>query len=114
MAGPEKIRVLIVDDIQETRENIRRMLQFDPSIEIIGEARTGREAIDLSHQLQPEVVVMDINMPDMDGLAATEAIRKRLPYIQIIILSVQYESSYMRRAMLAGARDFLSKPPMID
>ena len=114
MAGPDKIRVLIVDDIQETRENIRRMLQFDPSIEIIGEARTGREAIDLSHQLQPEVVVMDINMPDMDGLAATEAIRKRLPYIQIIILSVQYESSYMRRAMLAGARDFLSKPPMID
>jgi len=114
MAGPEKIRVLIVDDIQETRENIRRMLQFDPSIEIIGEARTGREAIDLSHQLQPEVVVMDINMPDMDGLAATEAIRKRLPYIQVIILSVQYESSYMRRAMLAGARDFLSKPPMID
>ncbi len=114
MAEPEKIRVLIVDDIQETRENIRRMLQFDPSIEIIGEARTGREAIDLSHQLQPEVVVMDINMPDMDGLAATEAIRKRLPYIQIIILSVQYESSYMRRAMLAGARDFLSKPPMID
>jgi pilus assembly protein CpaE len=114
MAGPDKIRVLIVDDIQETRENIRRMLQFDPSIEIIGEARTGREAIDQSHQLQPEVVIMDINMPDMDGLVATEAIRKRLPYIQIIILSVQYDSSYMRRAMLAGARDFLSKPPMID
>lgn len=114
MAEPDKIRVLVVDDIQETRENIRRMLQFDPTIEIIGEARTGKEAIDLSHHLQPDVVVMDINMPDMDGLAATEAIRRRLPYIQIIILSVQYESSYMRRAMLAGARDFLSKPPMID
>jgi len=114
MADPEKIRVLIVDDIQETRENIRRMLQFDASIEIIGEARTGREAIDQSHSLLPDVVIMDINMPDMDGLVATEAIRKRLPYIQIIILSVQYDSSYMRRAMLAGARDFLSKPPMID
>jgi len=114
MADPEKIRVLIVDDIQETRENIRRMLQFDPSIDIIGEARTGREAIDQSHSLLPDVVIMDINMPDMDGLVATEAIRKRLPYIQIIILSVQYDSSYMRRAMLAGARDFLSKPPMID
>lgn len=114
MAGPEKIRVLIVDDIQETRENIRRMLQFDSSIEIIAEARTGKEAIELSHQKQPDVVVMDINMPDMDGLVATEAIRRRLPYIQIIILSVQNDSGYMRRAMLAGARDFLSKPPMID
>lgn len=114
MAGPEKIRVLIVDDIQETRENIRRMLQFDPTIEIIAEARTGKEAIDLTHQKLPDVVVMDINMPDMDGLVATEAIRRRLPYIQIIILSVQNDISYMRRAMLAGARDFLSKPPMID
>ena len=114
MADPQKIRVLIVDDIQETRENIRRMMQFDPLIEIIGEARTGREAIDISHQKQPDVVVMDINMPDMDGLVATEAIRRKLPFIQIIILSVQNDSSYMRRAMLAGARDFLSKPPMID
>ena len=114
MAKPDKIRVLIVDDIQETRENIRRMLQFDPTIEIIGEARTGREAIDIAHQQTPDVIIMDINMPDMDGLVATEAIRRRLPYIQIIILSVQNDSSYMRRAMLAGARDFLSKPPMID
>lgn len=114
MADPQKIRVLIVDDIQETRENIRRMMQFDPLIEIIGDARTGREAIDIAYQKQPDVVVMDINMPDMDGLVATEAIRRKLPYIQIIILSVQNDVGYMRRAMLAGARDFLSKPPMID
>ena len=114
MVDPQKIRVLIVDDIQETRENIRRMMQFDPLIEIIGDARTGREAIDIAHQKQPDVVVMDINMPDMDGLVATEAIRRKLPYIQIIILSVQNDAGYMRRAMLAGARDFLSKPPMID
>jgi pilus assembly protein CpaE len=114
MASPEKIRVIIVDDIQETRENIRRMLQFDPIIDIIGEARTGREAIEQAHQKQPDVVIMDINMPDMDGLVATEAIRKRFPYIQVIILSVQSDPSYMRRAMLAGARDFLAKPPMID
>lgn len=114
MAKPDIIRVLIVDDIQETRENIRRMLQFDPTIDIIGEARTGREAIDIAYQQKPDVIIMDINMPDMDGLVATEAIRRRLPYIQIIILSVQNDPSYMRRAMLAGARDFLTKPPMID
>jgi pilus assembly protein CpaE len=114
MAIPDKIRVLIVDDITETRENIRRMLQFDPNIEIIAEARTGKEAIDLASQKLPDVIVMDINMPDMDGLVATETIRKKHPHIQIIILSVQYESGYMRRAMLAGARDFLTKPPLID
>ncbi len=114
MAKPDNIRVLIVDDIQETRENIRRMLQFDSVIDIIGEARTGREAIDIAYQQKPDVIIMDINMPDMDGLVATEAIRRKIPYIQIIILSVQNDPSYMRRAMLAGARDFLSKPPMID
>ncbi len=114
MANPEKIRVVIVDDITETRENIRRMLQFDPKIEIIGEARTGTEAITLASQKSPDVMVMDINMPDMDGLVATENIRRKHPHIQIIILSVQYDSGYMRRAMLAGARDFLSKPPLID
>ncbi|HSM24345.1 MAG TPA: response regulator [Anaerolineaceae bacterium] len=114
MAVPDKIRVLIVDDITETRENIRRMLQFDQNLEIIGEARTGKEAIEMATQKLPEVIVMDINMPDMDGLVATETIRKKHPHIQIIILSVQYESGYMRRAMLAGARDFLTKPPLID
>ena len=114
MSVQEKIRVLIVDDITETRENIRRMLQFDTSIEVVGMARTGREAIQLSQQAKPDVIVMDINMPDMDGITATQEIKKKAPYIQVIILSVQSDPSYMRKAMLAGARDFLTKPPMID
>lgn len=114
MSVQEKIRVLIVDDIAETRENIRRMLQFDNSIEVVGMARTGREAIQLSQQAKPDVIVMDINMPDMDGITATQEIKKKAPYIQVIILSVQSDPSYMRKAMLAGARDFLTKPPMID
>ena len=114
MEQSEKIRVLIVDDIQETRENIRRMLQFEPRVEIIGGAKNGAEAIALATEDKPDVVIMDINMPDMDGITATEAIRKKVPFVQIVILSVQADPSYMRRAMLAGARDFLAKPPMID
>lgn len=114
MSLQEKIRVLIVDDIAETRENIRRMLQFDSNVEVAGMARTGKEAIQLSQQVKPDVVVMDINMPDMDGITATQEIKKKAAYIQVVILSVQSDSSYMRRAMLAGARDFLTKPPSID
>jgi len=112
MASSATIRVLIVDDIQETRENIRRMLQFESRVEVVGSAQNGSEAISMSIELKPDVVIMDINMPDMDGISATEAIRKKVPYAQIIILSVQADPSYMRRAMLAGARDFLTKPPM--
>ncbi|HEX2981087.1 MAG TPA: response regulator [Anaerolineaceae bacterium] len=114
MAGAEKFRVLIVDDIAETRENIRKLLQFEGDVEVVGVARTGREAIDLVQESKPDVVLMDINMPDMDGISATEAIRRKTPYTQIVILSVQGDPNYMRRAMLAGARDFLTKPPIID
>jgi pilus assembly protein CpaE len=110
----EKIRVVIVDDIAETRENIRKLLQFEPDVEVVGVARTGREAIDISKDVKPDVLLMDINMPDMDGIAATEIIRKVVPFAQIVILSIQNDPSYMRRAMLAGARDFLTKPPTID
>jgi pilus assembly protein CpaE len=110
----EKVFVAVVDDTDESREMILRMLQFDSSIEVVGTAKTGLEAIDLAQKLKPDVIVMDINMPDMDGITATENIRKKVPYIQIVILSVQSDPNYMRRAMLAGARDFLTKPPLID
>jgi pilus assembly protein CpaE len=63
MGSGEKIRVLIVDDIAETRENIRKLLQFEPDVEVVGAARSGREAIDLSKEIRPDVVLMDINMP---------------------------------------------------
>lgn len=114
MPAQEKIRVLIVDDIADTRENLRRLLQFDLAVEVVGAALSGREAIEQTAQLKPDVVIMDINMPDMDGIAATDAIRKKVPFTQVIILSVQNDPSYMRRAMLAGARDYLAKPPSID
>lgn len=114
MASEEKIHVLIVDDVAETRENIRKLLQFDAQIEVVGASRSGREGIELAIETQPDVVLMDINMPDMDGITATENIRKKVPHTQIVILSVQGDSNYMRRAMLAGARDFLTKPIDVD
>ncbi|MBM3144526.1 MAG: MinD/ParA family protein [Chloroflexi bacterium] len=114
MADGDTIRVIIVDDVRETRENIRKLLRFENDIEVAGVAATGREGIQLARDVSPDVVLMDINMPDMDGIAATENILKELPYIQIVILSVQGDPNYMRRAMLAGARDFLTKPPMVD
>lgn len=114
MAPEDKIRVLIVDDVAETRENIRKLLQFDAQVEVVGASRNGLEGVELAIETQPDVVLMDINMPDMDGISATEAIRKKVPHTQIVILSVQGDSNYMRRAMLAGARDFLTKPIDVD
>ena len=114
MPTGEKIRVMIVDDVSETRENVRKLLQFESDVDVVGAARTGKEAIQLAQDLNPDVVLMDINMPDMDGISATEAIRAKQPAVQVVILSVQGDQNYMRRAMLAGARDFLTKPPLGD
>lgn len=114
MAPGQKIRVLIVDDVADTRENVRKLLQFEPDVEVVGVAKSGKEGIQLSLEYDPDVVLMDINMPDIDGISATETIIRERAYIQVVILSVQGDPNYMRRAMLAGARDFLTKPPMAD
>jgi len=114
MAAGQKVRVIIVDDIAETRENVRKLLQFEADIDVIGAAKSGRDGIEFSKEQDPDVILMDINMPDMDGIAATEEILRNQPHVQVIILSVQGDQNYMRRAMLAGARDFLTKPPMAD
>src|SRR5947209_19700689 len=115
-AGPQGdskkavIKVLIVDDIPETRENLKKLLAFEADIEVVGTASTGREGLEMAQELLPEIILMDINMPDMDGIAATEAISKAVPSTSVVMMSVQSEADYLRRAMLAGARDFLTKP----
>jgi pilus assembly protein CpaE len=106
----DKINVLIVDDIPETRENVRKLLQFEPDVKVIGHAGTGEEAISMAKEMRPDVVLMDINMPDADGIMASQTITTTVPEAQVIIMSVQSEADYIRRAMLAGARDFLMKP----
>lgn len=108
--GSDKIRILIVDDIPETRENVRKLLAFEADMEVVGVAGTGREAIQLARELQPGIIMMDINMPDIDGITAVETISRDVPVAQVIMMSVQSEADYLRRSMLAGARDFLTKP----
>lgn len=105
-----KIGVLIVDDISDTRENLSKLLMFERDIEVIGTAASGPEALEASRKLNPDVVLMDINMPEMDGIKAAELLSSEMPGIGIIMMSVQGEQDYLRRAMLAGAREFLIKP----
>ncbi len=105
-----KIRVLIVDDIPETRENLRKLLFFESDIEVVGAATNGEEGISMAGELKPDIVLMDINMPGIDGITASEAITQQVPLTQIVMMSVQGEADYLRRSMLAGAREFLIKP----
>jgi pilus assembly protein CpaE len=106
----EIIRILLVDDKVELRQNIRRLLSFEDAIEIVGEASNGQEAIEAARKTRPDLILMDINMPVMDGIQSTEFISLEMPEITIIMMSVQGEQEYIRKAMKAGARDFLVKP----
>lgn len=106
----DQIRVLIVDDIPETRDHLSKLLGFEGDIDVVGAAASGREAIELAGKLSPDVVLMDINMPDMDGIAATERLASEVPTAAVVMMSVQGEADYLRRSMLAGAREFLVKP----
>ena len=110
----EKIRILIVDDIDETRDNLAKLIGFEIDMEIVGSASSGQQAIDLANRERPHVILMDINMPDMDGITATEIIANTVPESPIIMMSVQGEQDYLRRSMLAGAREFLTKPFSAD
>jgi len=110
----EQIRILIVDDIDETRENLAKLIGFETDMQIVGSASSGQQAIDLAKRERPHVILMDINMPDMDGITATEIIANTVPESPIIMMSVQGEQDYLRRSMLAGAREFLTKPFSAD
>jgi pilus assembly protein CpaE len=106
----DQIRVLIVDDIPETRDHLSKLLGFESDIDVVGSAASGSEALEIATQLLPDVVLMDINMPDMDGITATEQLSSRVPTAAVVMMSVQGEADYLRRSMLAGAREFLVKP----
>jgi len=108
------IKLLIVDDIPETRDHLSRLLGLEREIDVAGTAGSGEEAIQVAMDMRPDVIVMDINMPGMDGIAAAEIISQRLPNSPIIMMSVHGEAEHLKRAMLAGAREFLVKPFSAD
>src|SRR5438105_8419094 len=110
----DKIRILIVDDIADTRDNLAKLIGFEPDMEVAGTADGGQAAVNLAKKERPHVILMDINMPDMDGITATEIIANTVPESPIIMMSVQGEQDYLGRSMLACAREFLVKPFSAD
>lgn len=114
MIEKKAISILLVDDIPETRENVKKLLSFERDFKVVGVAGTGREGLALAKELLPDIVVMDINMPDMDGLQVAAQIVNSAPHTGIIMLSAQDDHQNMRRAMMAGAKAFLTKPSSPD
>ena len=103
------IKVLLVDDHQIVRRGFRRILEDDPGIRVVGEAGNGMEAIALAEEQTPDVVVMDLAMPELDGIQATREIRRRLPKTSVLVLSMHADENYVRNAFDAGARGDLLK-----
>ncbi|MDD2620719.1 MAG: response regulator [Syntrophomonadaceae bacterium] len=106
----KNIKVLLADDNENMRASIRKLLELDKSIDIVAEAATGREVIQQIEVMEPEVVIMDISMPEMDGLEATHYISQYYPQVFVIIISVYDEIQNFKKAMMAGAKEYLVKP----
>ena len=98
------IKVMIVDDVKETRDNVRRLLALEDEIVVVGEAKDGEEAVQKVSKIKPDIILMDINMPVLDGLAATEQISVKFPNTSVIMMTVQGELEYIKHAMTVGAR----------
>ena len=103
------IRVLVVDDHSVMAEGLRYLIEAQESLSVVGSAADGREALRKVKELQPEVVVMDISMPELNGIEATELIRKRSPHTQVVILSMYSNQEYVCRALRAGAHGYIPK-----
>ncbi len=106
---PDKISVLLVDDHSLVRRGFRRILEDEPDIEVTGEAGDGAEAVRLAKELQPNVVVMDCAMPNMNGLQATRRILEQQPQTLVLMLSMHPEETLVRQALDAGARGYVLK-----
>jgi pilus assembly protein CpaE len=93
------LRLMLADDSAETREYLRKLLSFEADIELVGMAKNGQEAVALARETQPDVILMDINMPVMDGLEAVKIICSEMPAARVVMMSVQQDRPYLRRAI---------------
>jgi DNA-binding NarL/FixJ family response regulator len=105
----KRITVLLADDHMIVREGFRKLLEIEADLVVVGEARTGRQTVEMARKLLPEVVVMDISMPLLNGLEATRQIRKTVPTSKVIILSAHIDDAYVEQAIASGASGFLFK-----
>jgi two-component system, NarL family, response regulator NreC len=105
----KKLRILLADDHIVMRTGLRALLERQPNLEVVGESENGRETVALAASLQPDVVVMDVGMPVLNGIEATQTIVTQCPTIAVVILSMHADESYVMRALKAGARGYLLK-----
>jgi two-component system response regulator DegU len=112
--GEQSIRVVVADDHDLFREGLRQLLETIPSVQIVGEASDGQEAIRLVADVSPDVILMDINMPRVDGLRATEYIVKHYPETNVIVLTMYQDDEYAIHAIRAGAKSYLLKNSRSD
>ena len=106
----KKIKVMLADDNEKMRASVKKLLELDHSIDVVAEASNGREVIEKIPAMEPEVVIMDINMPQMDGIEATRYISLHDEHVAVIIISVNDETGSFNKAMMAGAKGYLVKP----
>ncbi len=106
----KKIKVVIADDMEETRKSLNVMLSFADDLEVVGEASDGEEALKLVKELKPDVVLVDINMPNIDGISVSKKLVQENPNIGIVVISIQGDEEYERALKEIGVDGFLVKP----
>src|SRR5262245_50418804 len=111
---PAKTRVLIVDDIATTRENLAKLLFFEKRVTVVGLAASGQEAIAQASELQPDVVLLDLTLPDIDGLEVVETIANRVPPTRFILLTTEGAAHYLSSPLAPTVRAILVKPIATD
>ncbi len=109
-----KLRVLLADDHMIVREGLKALINAQPDMQVVGEAENGREALKCAIELSPDVVVMDISMPEMNGVEATERLRKECPQIKIIALTIYEDTGYLRQLLKAGASGYVIKRAVVE
>src|SRR5882672_2386634 len=105
----KKTRILLADDHAVVRQGFKMILSAQPDMEIVGEAANGREAVELAERLRPDVVVMDVAMPELNGIEATRRVTGAAPHTRVIALSMHKDSVYVREVLRAGARGYILK-----